>query len=165
MIITLLTHATELHKPSNTGVITHRRLSNFPEAQCHRVIWQRKQPDPALLQRLGALSSGLLYPSPTAIPLTNHSALELPEHLVLIDSTWQQARKIVNHSPYLQSLPAYSLNTDTPSRFTLRRNQVAGGLCTLETVTELARLQKLPQLAEALERDLDQLLAQAHHGR
>lgn len=158
VIISLLTHQTELGKTTNTGPIAIDHLNGQAGCECHRVIWQRKEPDTALLSRLATLSSGLIYPTLDARPLAAISTQEIPKHLVIIDSTWQQARKIYNHSPYLQALPTFALTEVQVSRFTLRRNQVEGGLCTVETVAELAKLKGLPKLAGTLYRELDQFI-------
>ncbi|MDO3384657.1 tRNA-uridine aminocarboxypropyltransferase [Gilvimarinus sp. SDUM040013] len=157
MIITLLTHPHEFSKTTNTGRLACTRLTIQAATACYRVPWQRKQPNQDLLARLKKHSSGLMYPSPDAIKLSTKASPSLPEHIVIIDSTWQQARKIYNHSPYIQELPCYALTDTEASRFTMRRNQLEGGLCTLETVAALAKLNNLPQLAESLYRDLDQL--------
>lgn len=159
MLITLLTHETELNKPSNTGRLVSECMAELTGVRCFRVIWQRKQPDAGLLARLQTTRSGLLYPSVNAMPLPADGCGPVPLHMVLIDSTWQQARKIYNHSPYLHALPAFVLTGAQNSRFTLRRNQLAGGLCTLEAVAALAKIQQLPELAAKLEGVFEQLLS------
>lgn len=115
MFITLLTHATEPSKASNTGQLVLEQLSRHKAAQCQRVIWQRKAPDTALLQRIKTLPSALLYPTheQTAQPLHK----PLPKHIILLDATWQQARKMYNHSPYLHPLGHIELKPDTPSQY------------------------------------------------
>jgi DTW domain-containing protein YfiP len=59
------------------------------------------------------------------------------KHYILIDSTWQEARKIYNRSHYLHSLPCVHLPVEQASRYSLRRNQQANGLCTAETAMAL----------------------------
>lgn len=153
MRITLLTHSTELSKSSNTGALVLNLAADY-SVDCERVIWQRKVPDERLLQWIEHYSSGLLYPHEHAQPLSRDA---LPEHLVLIDSTWQQARKIHNQSAYLKALPHYQLPSGKASEYTLRRNQRGGGLCTSECVSALARLAGLEGFASALDDALAKL--------
>jgi DTW domain-containing protein YfiP len=72
-------------------------------------------------------------------------------HLVLIDATWQEARKIYNHSPYLRAAPRVVLEANTASSYRLRRNQPEGGLCTAECVIEILRKQGEDNAADRLE--------------
>lgn len=144
MFITLLTHTEELKKSTNTGQLVLEQARAFG-VECERVIWQRKDPDAALLQRL-TQPSALLYPSDNAEPWPDAA----PAHIVLIDSTWQQARKIYNHSPYLHSHPHLKLDA-AQSRFTLRRNQIPGGLCTCEAIATIAQGAGLSGFAQSLD--------------
>ncbi|MCP8899696.1 tRNA-uridine aminocarboxypropyltransferase [Gilvimarinus xylanilyticus] len=146
MFITLLTHSEELKKNTNTGRLVAEYASTF-DVDCARVIWQRKVPDPQLLERLRNKTSALLYPAKNAKEL---NAAFSPEHWVLIDSTWQQARKIYNHSPYLHPLPHINLSSNEGSVFSLRRNQVPGGLCTSESVAAIAATNGMGGFARCL---------------
>ncbi len=82
----------------------------------------------------------LLYPetadvtSPTLVKLS-----ELKAPLLILDGTWQQTRKMMRQSPWLQALPRASFRLDkdsSPSQFRLRRNQQAQGLSTLEAIAK-----------------------------
>ncbi|SIS74608.1 DTW domain-containing protein [Neptunomonas antarctica] len=157
MHIILLTHERELDKKTNTG----RLVEVIDGLHVTRIIWKRTEPDPALLAWIGQGGVGLLYPDPAELaggpnpPLTDSffSAPASLNHFILIDSTWQEARKIYNRSPYLQSLPRVLLESAPPSLFTLRRNQIEGGLCTAESVVTLLRLKHQNSLANQLETD------------
>jgi DTW domain-containing protein YfiP len=153
MFITLLTHATELTKASNTGQLVVAVLAQQNVVNSERVVWQRTQPCAQLLERINTMPSALLYPAPgNQAPLALHKPL--PEHIILLDATWQQARKMYNHSPYLHALRHIELQPDTPSQYQLRRNQRESGLCTSECVAELLRWGKLPGLAQQLDTEL-----------
>ncbi len=67
----------------------------------------------------------------------NISPAVLPTTLVILDATWQEARKMLRQSPYLKTARTFSLDNTPSSQFNLRRNQVEGGLCTLECIIEL----------------------------
>lgn len=131
MRITLLTHRRELDRKTNTGALALVQCGNIVE----RVVWERRNPDPALLEAIERGEAALVYPGgePTSARPEDFA------QLILIDATWQEARKIYNHSPYLQAAPRVALAADSASSYRLRRNQPDGGLCTAECVIEILR--------------------------
>jgi DTW domain-containing protein YfiP len=145
--LVLLTHSTELQRPTNTG----RLLLEAPQSttQDHadwsvrQLCWQRKAPDPLLLQQLAASDYVLLYPAATAqqidVDCPVSTDLPMPAGFILLDATWQQAQKMYNQSPYLHDLPKWQIQSATPSRYLLRRNQRQQGWCTAELVVLLWR--------------------------
>lgn len=64
--------------------------------------------------------------------------------LVVIDGTWRKARRMLCDSPWLQSLPRWSLQGVAPGRYRIRRARGAGQLSTFE-----AAVHALHQLAPA----------------
>ena len=147
MNIILLTHALELNKTTNTGSIAVKHAGHIVD----RIVWQRTIPNSKLVKLIDYKKALLLYPAKgTTDPLTEHFDLEEHEtenrgiedfeHIVIIDSTWQQSRKIFNKSPYLRKMPTATLSAPQPSKFKLRRNQTQGGLCTIECVIEVLKL-------------------------
>ena len=78
----------------------------------------------------------MLYPSGGD---NNPAKLEDFEHFLVLDSTWQESKKMINKSPYLKQIPTVALATEASSTFQRRRNQIEGGLCTAEVVIELLR--------------------------
>ncbi len=151
MNLILLTHEREAHKLSNTGRLVE---SVLPGSRI--IMWQRKQPDVELLRLIEQGGVALVYPGEGSIEL----ALSEPyDNYILIDSTWQQARKIFNHSPYLHGLPRISINPAEMSQYTLRRNQIEGGLCTAECAIELMRTRGLESEAIELEQRLVEFIS------
>jgi DTW domain-containing protein YfiP len=140
--IILLTHEREYHRSTNTGSIALGLANGMVE----RVLWERTNPDPKLLELLENKEAALLYPTSES---TNAGIADF-ETLVIIDSTWQEAQKIFNKSPYLKDAPKVSLAITTQSNFARRRNQVDGGFCTIECIIELCKLKKLDELADQL---------------
>ena len=147
MNIILLTHALELNKTTNTGSIAVKHASHIVD----RIVWQRTNPNSKLVKLIDYKKALLLYPAQgTTGPLTEEHETEEHEtenheiedfkHVVIIDSTWQQSRKIFNKSPYLKKMPTATLSAPQPSKYKLRRNQVQGGLCTIECVIEVLKL-------------------------
>ena len=128
--IILLTHEREVQRKTNTGVIALNLASEHVE----RVIWERTKPNQNLLNWLATKKALLLYPTDDSVVAavnptiteTTHCTIDNAETIIIIDSTWQEAQKIFNKSPYLQSAPKALLTTQNPSTFTLRRNQPEG---------------------------------------
>ncbi|MEH6444853.1 MAG: tRNA-uridine aminocarboxypropyltransferase [Oceanospirillaceae bacterium] len=127
MKIYLLTHQRELAKESNTGQLVKQLLQD----QAEIIIWQRTQPHPQLLQAIENQSTALIYPIAGSTEMTSSTTFD---NYILLDGTWQEARKMYNKSTYLQALPKVKLVSDQASVYNLRRNQLVDGLCTAECV-------------------------------
>ncbi len=136
----LLMHHNEQYKPTNTGRLLLASVGG------ERVIWQRKEPDSRLLHLLGRDDCYPILVYPTAMATLNQqvSLSHVQEQrvfgrkpvFILLDATWQQSRKMYNHSPYLHALPVLGLEPTTPSCYQLRRSQQLGHLCTAEVGAE-----------------------------
>lgn len=145
--LVLLTHTTELQRPTNTGRLLLEAPQNAVSAAddwCVRqLLWQRTAPDPQLLQHIAGAPYVLLYPSAQAqridVDATAASSLDIPAGFILLDATWQQAQKMYNQSPYLHDLPKWQIQSAIPSTYRLRRNQRQQGWCTAELVLMLWR--------------------------
>jgi len=131
----LLTHSREFAKPTNTGRLVAQALAE----RCWVIPWQRVSPDAELLSLIEQGRVALIYPCENSAPL-GEALPEGVDHWLLIDGTWQEAKKIYNRSPYLQQLPSFTLPLDAPSRYFLRRNQTEQGLCTAECSELLLKL-------------------------
>ncbi|WP_261843918.1 tRNA-uridine aminocarboxypropyltransferase [Aliamphritea ceti] len=163
MKIYLLTHPRELPKPTNTGKLVLEVLGTAARL----VEWSRVEPDEELLNLTEQGQLALLYPGEGSVELSEMLAgLETGkpceagiQGLVVLDGTWQEARKIYNKSPYLHNLPRIALKVNSGSRYNLRRNQLEEGLCTAECVAHL--LQALGRESEAgkLNIRLDEFIA------
>ncbi|MCL1114191.1 DTW domain-containing protein [Shewanella basaltis] len=156
----LLTHPRERLRATNTGQLVLQALGERAQV----IEWHRKQPDAALLAAIEAARVGLVFPTDEPLNMTVDSAGDLQastqecappfEYLLLIDATWQEARKMYNQSPYLKSLAKVGLQPAHASIYPLRRNQLEGGLCTAECVVLLLKkageLELAQQLIESL---------------
>lgn len=167
MHIILLTHQRESLKKTNTGQLVLLQSG----IDVTRIIWNRSSPDAWLLRIIAMGSVFLLYPeyvnsdqlSPDQLSGSTDSlesddidcrqASTSQTSFIIIDSTWQEARKIFNRSPYLASVPRITLAPSKKSLFNLRRNQITGGLCTAESVVALLRMNHHNHLANKLETD------------
>lgn len=147
MKLFLLTHQNELHRKTNTGALAVELLDDDVEV----VLWERTKPNKKLLHFIEQGRVALLYPheqSQTLCETTPYDAY------IIIDSTWQEAQKIYNKSPYLHDLPCVKIQRDKKSVYTLRRNQKEYGLCTAEIVAEVLKSKSMFDLAEDLEKML-----------
>ncbi|MDX3774170.1 DTW domain-containing protein [Chromatiaceae bacterium AAb-1] len=106
----LLTHSREFQKNTNTGKL----VAQCPLITARQILWQRKAPDPQLLQQLQQGNAALVYPATEQQP-------SLPprhfSHLILLDATWQEAAKMLRQSPYLQQAPRVSLTPQAQSAY------------------------------------------------
>lgn len=126
----LLTHPKEMGKDTNTGQLMERSLPH-----CQRQMWDRVNPPQALLDLLDdpQYQPWLLFPGDDTMPAKpfRNEPDKIPL-FILLDATWQEARKMIRRSPWLATLPRLELTPNADSSYALRRNQQPGNLCTCE---------------------------------
>ena len=144
MKFTLLTHEREFAKKTNTGRLVMAVLGDDAE----QISWQRTEPDAGLVEEIESGTAALLYPCAAHETLADIAAIE---RFIVIDGTWQEARKIYNRSPYLQRAKSFSLPVKVTSAYSLRKNQKEYGLCTAECVIEILRLKGQGPFADKLQ--------------
>ncbi|WP_415837053.1 DTW domain-containing protein [Shewanella aquimarina] len=174
----LLTHEREYDRPSNTGQLA---LAAFPEL-CRRVRWSRIAPDEALKQACESGDALLLFPKESNLDQADNgesvdeadSSVQLLAasflneqnqanqcgmlgvgQVIILDATWQEARKMVRQTPYLQAARRLTLEECKPSRYRLRRNQLSEGLCTIECIISLMNRFGMSQAAQQLDEAFD----------
>jgi DTW domain-containing protein YfiP len=154
----------ESNKRSNTGFHVRKLFGD----QVKMIMWQRKE-EARMKSRCGD-NPVLLFPSEYVTSVSEHESRtlvsDLPEHwqsrsFIIIDATWQQARKMYRQSPWLQSLDVWSLPEQAEDvladfQFTLRKNQVASGCSTVETVAKVMGLLHEQDEARKMLRYFDQ---------
>ncbi len=131
----------ECYKPSNTG-----RLICDVIADNHAFVWDRTQPDPALLALLSdrRYAPVLVFPQQYATPeRCLHDAAQLQQAtdgktplFVMLDGTWREAKKMFK-SPYLATLPVLGIQPEQASRYALREAAHLHQLCTAEVAIEV----------------------------
>ena len=103
-----------------------------------------------LKQILSDSNTMILYPGPDSVPISSVSP-NFVKNLVILDGTWDQARKLFSYSPALQKLPKISLSLSTPSEYIVRTQPTSGCLSTLEVgVHSIALLENRPEIVEPL---------------
>jgi DTW domain-containing protein YfiP len=131
--IVLLTHENELKRDTNTGKLLQQTLPN-----CQSYVWQRKSAPADLMAMINedAIQALLLFPSEQSVDVNEMTEIYPVENqkllFIVLDGTWQEAKKMMNKSPWLQSIPQIHLTPSLDSAYTLRRNQDSGHLCTCE---------------------------------
>jgi DTW domain-containing protein YfiP len=168
----LLTHSRESLRTNNTGQL----VTGLVGERAKVIVWDRVTPAPELLAMIASQEWQLLFPelkqdqllhqktnvamSPELSPSLVHKESQIHgeqenilalQGYIILDATWQEARKMYNRSPYLHSLVKCQLTPARPSSYVMRRNQLAEGLCTAECVSELLHLHNEPALAQTLE--------------
>ena len=130
--IYLVTHKKELDRKTSTSNV----VKNVLKARCETIIWERKNPDPRFETTLLIENTVLVYKDENGISAEEVGDIQ---NFVLLEGTWQEARKIYNRSPYLKKYRVLSISPEFESEYTLRRNQVEAGLSTAEAVIEILK--------------------------
>lgn len=143
MKFTLLTHEREFGKQTNTG----RLVVNVLGGNAEQILWERTNPVARLVEDIENGSIALLYPGTGDETLSDIDDID---RFIIIDGTWQEARKIYNRSPYLQRAKRFSLRIKGKSGYSLRKNQKEYGLCTAECVMEILRIKGQAPVADTL---------------
>lgn len=140
MKFTLLTHSNELEKRSNTGRVVVEVLGSAAE----QIRWDRMNPPAGLVEEIEAGGVALVYPG--AADATDVDVTGITQ-FIIIDGTWQEARKIYQRSPYLRKVRRICLKPEGKSLYNLRKNQKISCLCTAECVIDILR--RTGNIAEA----------------
>ena len=141
--IYLLTHEKELDRNTSTSRVVKEVIKD----RCEIITWKRKEPDFLFKEELSPENSILVYKSEEGVSVED---IEGIKNFILLEGTWQESRKIYNRSPYLKQYKVLSIKPNSPSKYNLRRNQVASGLSTVETVIEIFRLKRENDVANTL---------------
>lgn len=142
MKIWLLTHTEELKKSSGTGKLVKNVLGN----DCKIIEWSRISPEQTILD-LSPVNTLLIYPCEEEQNTLSITPQEVPDNIIIIDGTWQQAKKIYNRSPYLKKFPHYEIK-GVKSVYSKRRNQKNTGLCTAEVAIHILAAHQRPEAAQ-----------------
>jgi len=148
-------------KPTNTGwLIADLLPATFAFG------WSRTAADPDLLALLtdarwqpyvvfpAEYASGQRVLTELPAPAADATAADalLPRPLfVLLDGTWQEARRMFRRSAWLQPHPVLSLQPRQASRYQLRRAQQPGHWCTAEVAAACLALAGEPLAAQTLD--------------
>jgi DTW domain-containing protein YfiP len=138
----LILHQLEDRKPTNTGRLAARCLTNSavstragrPPAE----LWEGTEPV-------------LLFPHAEARPLESWRDSSRPITLVVPDGTWRQANKARRRVEGLDALPCAALPPVVRSSYRLRHDRRPDRVSTIEAVALALRILEGPSAAEPLE--------------
>lgn len=134
----LLMYDTEVMKPSNTGKLIADVL---PDTQAF--LWSRTTPEQALLDLINTPDKQAYvvfpesYASNERVVYNQLPVNSKPPLFILLDGTWSEARKMFRKSPYLDSLPIFSLNEASKCDYVLRQAAKEDQHCTAEVAASI----------------------------
>lgn len=155
----ILSNERELYRNTNTASI----LKIVNEESTEVVVWERGKVPKSIVDYIcnDKYKVFLVFPSineELKERSVEYSSSDCIPVFIIIDGTWKEAWKIIRKSDYLKELPVISLITDKISKFSLRRGQQDGNLCTIETAIELLKVNKEELDSEIIENDFEVFL-------
>lgn len=136
-----LMYTGECFKPTNTG-----RLIADVAMDNHAFVWDRTEPDPALLALLAdpQYQPVVIFPTQYAEPerCINQPAPAAGKKtlFILLDGTWREAKKMFSKSPYLNQFPVLGIQPTQASNYQLREAAHLHQLCTAEVMIEVLKV-------------------------
>lgn len=127
----ILRHIYEAQRPSNTGRLVALTMPNSRIIPCGGGT--RIGLSPVDDEFLRVPGTWLLWPDGTGTQ-PEMSDLAPPDRVVVIDATWQQARRLYSSMPVLRTLPRLVLPAPIRYRDRLREQHRSDGMSTLEAV-------------------------------
>jgi DTW domain-containing protein YfiP len=129
----LMINFREARKPSNTGKLAARCLTNSDVEIVGKPGTQRVAPT------LGDELPLLLFPSDDAVPIDRYANSAVPIALFVPDGNWPQASRMRPHGAAFDSIQRVTLPTSGGSQYRLREEPRPGGLATLEAIAGAMR--------------------------
>ena len=151
----ILRHIYEAQRPSNTGRLVALAMPNSRIIPCGGGT--RIGLSPIDVEYLQVPGTWLLWPDGTGTH-PDISDLKPPDRVVVIDATWQQARRLYSSMPVLQVLPRLVLPAPISDRDRLREQHRADGMSTLEAVAAAVTKLEGIETAKPLEMLYDEVV-------
>lgn len=143
--IYILQHPRERFHPKGTAPIAQLGLENVRLRVAH--FDENREPVHKLALPPG---TGLLYPHERSRPLAEVDPADRPAHLLLLDGTWGNARRLYRSNPWLNGLPHFHLEPETPGRYRIRGEPDPQTRSTIEAI--VGALQILEPATPGLDR-------------
>ena len=151
----ILRHIYEAERPSNTGRLVALAMPNSRIIPCGGGT--RIGLSPVDDEFLRVPRTWLLWPDGTGTQ-PDMSDLATPDRVVVIDATWQQARRLYSNMPVLRTLPRLVLPEPTRSRDRLREQHRSDGMSTIEAVAAAVAKIEGAETARPLESLYDEVV-------
>ncbi len=148
----ILSSEKELYRKTNTANLLN--ICNTESTEI--IIWERKKTPESIVNYISSdkYKVFLVFPDineDLRKRTVEYGVMEKIPVFIILDGTWGEAWKMIKKSEYLKELPIISLKTYKVSKFTLRRGQEEGNLCTVETAIELMKINNEPIESEIIE--------------
>ncbi|MBC7537888.1 MAG: DTW domain-containing protein [Bacteriovorax sp.] len=146
--ITLIIHARELKRTTNTGRLAIKALTNSE--------MRIRGKDRETLDLTELLTPNyrtfLFYPSDNAIELDHKLVNEssLPIQLIVPDGNWRQASKVHYRHHELQDIPRVKISTPNTAELHMRAETTVAGMATLEAIARALGIIEGEQIKETL---------------
>ena len=159
--VILLQHCRESTRPTSTAPLVFGNGNGDDETNLSRHLnvtvwsWSGRVDNPIIEKQLeeltenGGISPVLLWTggNGTVTTESTHSSCSNTTSFIILDGTWQEARTMFRKLSFLQTLPRFSIHSQTESNFTLRRDYTGWKdrfrdndvtlLCTAEVIAAL----------------------------
>ena len=145
--LVLILHQLEQEKPTNTGRLAARCLTNSVVIDGGAP----SQPDPPPPWAAPGTQALLLFPHADARPLADWRTSERPIVLVVPDGTWRQAKKARRRTAGLDRLPCATLPAGARSSYRLRHAANPERLATIEAIALALGILEGPQAQQQLD--------------
>lgn len=153
--IGILQHPNEVGKTFNTAKVAQLSLSK--SFLITGIAFDDNLDFKNTLNAYDLTKVGVLYPSSTAIPLSD--APKDLQCLFVVDGTWPEAKKILNQTQAFNTIQHYGFIPKSESRYVLRKEPSVDYVCSLEAIVESLRiLESNDQAYDSLIRTLDVML-------
>lgn len=143
--VVILQHPRESRVPIGTARMAHLSLLN---SELHTGIEFKEHPRVSELRALPG--TAILFPGAGAIDPSELAPGQL-KHLIVVDGTWAQARKVLKLNPELQALPRVGLRPEKPGNYRIRAEPSPECLATIEAISSvLGVLERAPEKFAAM---------------
>ena len=161
--VIIIQHPSERKRKIRTALMAVHGLN---ESNCQIYVRRKVTSTDELSKTLLSSKSYVMYPSKDSKNLTTVTCDKTFTNIVILDGTWDEAKKIYARSPVLQSLPTIHLDLDKQSEYVVRTQPSEKCLSTIETIAHsLAILEYDSTISERLLRPLQMLCKfQLSHG-
>lgn len=149
----ILSSEREVHRNTNTASL----LKEITPESTEVIIWKRGETSQEILSYINndIYKVYLIFPTINEEMEKRKVKYIKDEHIpvfIIVDGTWKEAWKIIRRSNYLKEIPLLPLEVDEISKFTLRRGQQEGNLCTIEAAIELLKMNGENNESESINR-------------
>ena len=161
--IIILQHPSEKKRKIRTALMA---LHGLQDGHCQIFVRRKLTETDDLCETIKRTNSYLLYPSAASKNISTLASDDKEKTLIILDGTWDEAKKIYARSSILQSLPTIHLELDKKSEYVVRTQPSEKCLSTIETIAHsLAILENNPLISEKLLKPLQMLCKfQLSHG-